>query len=246
MKAEKAKQLLGLQESVLYGKDALSEAYRKAARVTHPDHGGSCEEFAAVSLAYRTLLKLAGMREGDGIGISASVAEELSVIADYFRKAGKQDKARRAIVPDSETKIQGVLKDLIVKGGGWVLNLHGHAMQKSGVPDLFIVSSMWTGFLELKRADNVPSRLQAVQLRRICERGFPAYCMTVFENGDIVITAPDLEDPGYVETEAENKSKKEWLKGFNEVGWFTWQGLRNEGWKGFAGFLRQANDEVFV
>ena len=34
----------------------IKTAYRKAARVTHPDHGGNAEDFGAVTLAYETLI----------------------------------------------------------------------------------------------------------------------------------------------------------------------------------------------
>ncbi|GAA5227358.1 J domain-containing protein [Paeniglutamicibacter antarcticus] len=34
----------------------IKSAYRKAARLTHPDHGGSAEDFAEVTLAYETLI----------------------------------------------------------------------------------------------------------------------------------------------------------------------------------------------
>lgn len=34
----------------------IKSAYRKAARQTHPDHGGSADDFASVTLAYETLI----------------------------------------------------------------------------------------------------------------------------------------------------------------------------------------------
>ncbi|MDO2932765.1 DnaJ domain-containing protein [Paeniglutamicibacter sulfureus] len=34
----------------------IKSAYRKAARLTHPDHGGDARDFAAVTLAYETLI----------------------------------------------------------------------------------------------------------------------------------------------------------------------------------------------
>ena len=43
----------------------IKTAYRKAARVTHPDHGGNAEDFGAVTLAYETLIDPASRQRYD-------------------------------------------------------------------------------------------------------------------------------------------------------------------------------------
>ena len=47
------------------------------------------------------------------------------------------------------------------------LNLHGHAMQGAGWPDLYIVGPVWSGWLELKIGRNKTTPLQAKRLRDI-------------------------------------------------------------------------------
>lgn len=43
----------------------IKSAYRKAARLTHPDHGGDARDFAAVTLAYETLIEPAARTRYD-------------------------------------------------------------------------------------------------------------------------------------------------------------------------------------
>ncbi|GAA3321317.1 J domain-containing protein [Paeniglutamicibacter sulfureus] len=43
----------------------IKSAYRKAARLTHPDHGGDARDFAAVTLAYETLIDSAARTRYD-------------------------------------------------------------------------------------------------------------------------------------------------------------------------------------
>ncbi len=54
----------------------------------------------------------------------------------------------------------------------WILNVHGHSMQRSGVPDLQVIHRRWHGFLELKMNKNKPSAKQesvaaAIELRNV-------------------------------------------------------------------------------
>lgn len=46
--------------------EAIKSAYRRAARRTHPDHGGDADEFRLVSLAYETLADADARRAYDG------------------------------------------------------------------------------------------------------------------------------------------------------------------------------------
>ena len=54
----------------------------------------------------------------------------------------------------------------------WILNFHGHLMQRSGVPDLQVIHRRWHGFLELKMNKNGASPKQksvaaAIELRNV-------------------------------------------------------------------------------
>ena len=103
------------------------------------------------------------------------------------------------------------LKDVLENQCAWVFNIHGHGMQKSGVPDLHIVHRRWAGYLELKAEKNKPSQLQRRQGHLLRERHYPCwvfrcvdtvldgygppcwrYTLEDFE-GNAVATVPNLE-----------------------------------------------------
>jgi hypothetical protein len=52
----KPREVLGLPD--VFSREQLMDAYRKAARETHPDSGGSHEQFLRIQAAYETLEKL--------------------------------------------------------------------------------------------------------------------------------------------------------------------------------------------
>lgn len=54
-----------------------------------------------------------------------------------------------------------------LKGKAYVFNIHGHAEQRAGVPDLHITSPIWTGYVELKTRKNECSPKQQLEIRRI-------------------------------------------------------------------------------
>jgi len=57
--------------------------------------------------------------------------------------------------------------------GAFILKIHGHSMQKSGIPDLLILHPKWKGFVELKIGNGKCSDIQKHQISEIKNRGFP-------------------------------------------------------------------------
>jgi len=66
--------------------------------------------------------------------------------------------------------------------GAWTLNVHGHRMQKSGVPDLYVAHPKWTGWIELKTNKGKPSDLQVCNIRSLINRGVSAYVVRLYED----------------------------------------------------------------
>lgn len=59
----------------------------------------------------------------------------------------------------------------------YVINIHGHAWQKHGLPDLHIMHRNWTGWLELKCEDYEASTNQRIVAAKIQLRGIPAWVL---------------------------------------------------------------------
>jgi hypothetical protein len=55
----------------------------------------------------------------------------------------------------------------VYAGIAFIFNIHGHEMQRAGLPDLHITSAIWTGYIELKRDKRKPTKLQEMIMRRI-------------------------------------------------------------------------------
>ena len=64
----------------------------------------------------------------------------------------------------AESKFQQRLKRTLDGVGALTFNVHGHAMQSPGWPDLQVYHRVWTGHLELK-INHEPAR--ALQIQRI-------------------------------------------------------------------------------
>ena len=74
------------------------------------------------------------------------------------------------------------LKDILENQCAWVFNVHGHGMQKAGVPDLHIIHRKWAGYLELKAEKNKPTGLQKKIGNQIRARNYPCF---VFRSVDV-------------------------------------------------------------
>ena len=75
----------------------------------------------------------------------------------------------------AETIFSNRLCKVLESQCAWILNVHGHLLQKSGVPDLQIIHRRWKGFLELKMNKNGASDLQKSVSADIELRGVPCY-----------------------------------------------------------------------
>lgn len=49
----------------------------------------------------------------------------------------------------------------------WSLKIHGHAMQRAGVPDLLILLDGQYLWIEIKKPGGVPTKLQSHEMQRI-------------------------------------------------------------------------------
>ena len=67
--------------------------------------------------------------------------------------------------------INGALESV----GAFTFNVHGHRMQKSGMPDTYCAHPQWTGWTELKVGQNKPSPVQINVMKDMLRRGVPAF-----------------------------------------------------------------------
>lgn len=81
-----------------------------------------------------------------------------------------------------ENKFQKKVVEALIAKTAWILNVHGHRMQKSGVPDLQVVHRRWCGYLELKVGKNKCSPIQKQVIKKIKDRGFPVFVLRYIEN----------------------------------------------------------------
>ena len=76
-----------------------------------------------------------------------------------------------------EADFQTRLKRLLEGIGALVFNVHGHAMQSIGWPDLYVAHWKWSGWLELK-VDHEPLReVQRIVLRELSKRRVPCFVL---------------------------------------------------------------------
>lgn len=146
-------------------------------RKHHPDIGdGNARRYQEAVDAYNLLTAPAKMTSSGGY-------------ADAFRRnypgAGEM----------KENQFQSQIKAMLQSVGAYVFNIHGHAMQESGVPDIWVAHSKWTGFLELKVGSKYTPLQAAKGVKIMCSRT-PAYGLR-FSDGDLVIERMDtLEELG--------------------------------------------------
>jgi len=76
-----------------------------------------------------------------------------------------------------ENQFQKQVKKTLENQGAFIINIHGHMMQKVGLPDLEIIHRQWTGFLELKIEKNKCSAIQRIIAAKIALRGMPIYVL---------------------------------------------------------------------
>ena len=84
---------------------------------------------------------------------------------------------------DFQKKVVKLLRDQ----GGIIFNVHGHAMQAAGWPDLYIAlpasgaNGDWQGWLELKTKKNKATALQEHRIKQLHKVGCPAAVLRLLE-----------------------------------------------------------------
>jgi len=94
----------------------------------------------------------------------------------------------------SENQFQNILIEHFKNNGGLILNIHGHLMQKSGWPDLYVSHPEWRGWIELKVEGRKLTTLQRIVIKDLIKRETNAFTMTLKFKGEMVIEATDSED----------------------------------------------------
>lgn len=66
-----------------------------------------------------------------------------------------------------ESNFQRILVKSLRECGAVVFNVHGHAYQIAGIPDLYVAHPIWNGWLELKTGNNPLTKLQTKTLKNL-------------------------------------------------------------------------------
>ncbi len=86
----------------------------------------------------------------------------------------------------SESRFTAWLRDEIVATGGRVTALVGSAMQGSGVPDRYVMSLQWHGWLELKKDERQLTTAQKLFVQTALVRRTPAICCRCCSDEDVL------------------------------------------------------------
>lgn len=166
----------------------VKNAYRKAAFRTHPDRGGKESEFKSVQEAYSHLIRNGTTPDGlymGGVPI-ADVRQDLRDFATSMfsdRLARKQTRySKKETYEMKERAFQHLVKDSLTSVGAEIYNIHGHAMQQRGIPDLFVGHPLWTGWLELKVGNRAVDPLQRHKINDLIMRAVPAIILRLRSN----------------------------------------------------------------
>ena len=99
-----------------------------------------------------------------------------------------------------ESDFQKSIVKTIRAVGGKTFNVHGHAMQAPGWPDLQVYHRWWTGHLELKVGKNKATPKQRKVMLDLIERGTDAYVLRWVSEGQIDLETPDGDLIGSITT----------------------------------------------
>ena len=80
-----------------------------------------------------------------------------------------------------ENKFQKQVKKQLENQGAFIINVHGHGMQVSGLPDLQIIHQRWRGWLELKTEKGKASAIQRIIAAKFELRRVPVYVLRCVE-----------------------------------------------------------------
>ncbi len=76
-----------------------------------------------------------------------------------------------------ESNFQKILVKSLRECGTVVFNIHGHAFQVAGIPDLYVAHKIWSGWLELKTGNNPATKLQQHTLKQLYDCHINAYIL---------------------------------------------------------------------
>ena len=86
-----------------------------------------------------------------------------------------------------ESKFQKIVIKRLERVGCFVFNVHGHAMQQAGIPDLYIAHPKFHGWLELKCNARKLDPLQKDKMGKLVKRGVPAFELHHYDGEGVCI-----------------------------------------------------------
>lgn len=141
----------------VFTREKVKERYRLLSKTRHPDAGGSLQAFLELNEAYKTLLNPPRTHVS---------IDPVAVSKMYPQTRWNETKFCQALCKATPSS--------------WKFNVHGHAMQRRGVPDLYICHPKFRGWIELKVDKNTPSSEQISNFRQLVKLGdvcfFVRYC----------------------------------------------------------------------
>ena len=76
------------------------------------------------------------------------------------------------------------IKNGLESVGCFCFNVHGHRMQRGGVPDIYVAHNRWTGWIEFNVGNYKPTDLQIMRMKDLLIRNVPAFVVR-FKDGII-------------------------------------------------------------
>ena len=139
----------------------IQRMYKQRALETHPDKGGSAQEFIQVSDAREILLRVT----------------EQHIMSHGWSEFNDMKIKRKE--RDFQQEVVTALKQY----NAIVWKIHGHGMQIAGIPDLYIAHTKFQGWLELKVEAKL-SDIQAAKIKALIRRNVSAFvCRCVNDEG---------------------------------------------------------------
>ena len=87
----------------------------------------------------------------------------------------------------TETQLISKIAAALRSQGAWVTKIHGGNMQQAGLPDLIVVHTTGTWFVEVKLPGGMPTRLQRHILERIKTAGGNVAVVRSVEDAEVLI-----------------------------------------------------------
>jgi hypothetical protein len=100
---------------------------------------------------------------------------------------------------DFQRKLIAYFKDI----GAFYFNAHGHAMQKAGMPDLYVASKLFEGWLELKVNRGKPTPLQVSTMRDLRRSNVPTFIVR-FDDKTRAVSIEDLDGKPFMVRDLDN------------------------------------------